>query len=324
MNTIGLFGILSGSAVALALFLSSFFLFIKRKDNPKHLWLGMILVAVGLRVGKSIIYFLANGIAPIGLSLGFLGLSSIGPLVWFLVRGRNSLKVKDTWHFLVPIIGAISCYLVTPSPWETIIYIGGTAMLLIYLIVSWVSVINNQDKSPWDQKVLIMTTGIWLSLVYQHISNSMMDYAFGSVGASIFLYWIFYQSFRTSVFTKGIAISLPNEILTDIKEAFENKKVFKEQGINLQSFSMDLDIPSYLVTKSVKQLYHRTFPEALNHFRIEELKQMLLDPKKEHLKIESLAYEVGFASPSAFYASFKKVTGQTPTEYQKKAARMSA
>lgn len=324
MNTIGLFGILSGSAVAMALFLASFFLFIKGKENSKHLWLGMILIAVGFRVGKSIIYFLANGIAPIGLSLGFLGLSSIGPLVWFLVRGRESIKVMDGLHFLVPAVGAISCYLVTPSPWETTIYIGGTAILSVYLLMSWISVIKNQDQSAWDQKILVMTTGIWLSFVYQHISNSMMDYAFGSVGASVFLYWIFYQSFKTSVFSKGITIPLPNEILTDIKEAFESKKVFKEQGISLQSFSMDLDIPSYLVTKSVRKLYSRTFPEALNYFRIEELKQMLLDPKKEHLKIESLAYEVGFASPSAFYASFKKVTGQTPTEYQKEAARMSA
>ena len=83
-------------------------------------------------------------------------------------------------------------------------------------------------------------------------------------------------------------------------------------------------MPSYLVTRSVKLLYDRSFPETLNHFRVEEVKQMLLDPKKEHLKIESLAYDVGFASPSAFYAAFKKCTGQTPTAYQKEAQLLSA
>ena len=94
--------------------------------------------------------------------------------------------------------------------------------------------------------------------------------------------------------------------------------------MNLQQFSTDYDIPSYLVTRSVKELYGKSFPETLNHFRIEKIKEMLLDPKKEHLKIESLAYEVGYTSPSAFYAAFKKSTGQTPTAYQKKARRLSA
>ena len=94
--------------------------------------------------------------------------------------------------------------------------------------------------------------------------------------------------------------------------------------MNLQQFSLQMDIPSYLVTRSVKQLYDRTFPQTLNHLRVEEVKQMLLDPKKEHLKIESLAYDVGFASPSAFYAAFKKCTGQTPTAYQKEASLLSA
>lgn len=169
-----------------------------------------------------------------------------------------------------------------------------------------------------------MSTGIWLALVYQHVSNSMMDYAFGSIIASIFLYWIFYQSFVSAVFTRGISIELPDQILDQVKSAFESKKLFREHGINLQSFSSQLSIPPYLVTRSVKHLYNRTFPEALNYFRVEEIKQMLLDPKKEHLKIESLAYDVGFTSPSAFYASFKKITGKTPTAYQKDSSLMSA
>lgn len=176
----------------------------------------------------------------------------------------------------------------------------------------------------WERKVLIMTSGVWISLVYQHATATMMDYAFGAVIASIFLYWIFYQSFKSQVFKKTLSIALSEQTLTQIKVAIEDQKMYREQGMNLQRFSNQLNIPPYLVTKGVKELYNRTFPEALNYLRIEEIKQMLLDPKKEHLKIESLAYDVGFSSPSAFYASFKKVTGQTPTSYQKEADLMSA
>ncbi len=324
MNTMGLFGVLSGSAVALAFFLSSFFLLVKRKEDPRHLWLGLVLIAIGLRVGKSIIYFLANDIAPIGLSLGFFGLASIGPLMWLLVNDHSKFKTQHLGHFLLPLAGAVACFMVTPSPWETLIYIGGTIVLFGYLVLTWIKSIRTNNRSSWNQKVLIMASGIWIALVYQHATSNMMDYAMGAIIASVFLYWIFYQSFKSSVFTKGMSVHLSDQTLTQVKDAFEIERVFREQGLNLQRFSSLLNIPSYLVTRSVKQLYDRSFPEVLNYFRVEEVKQMLLDPTKEHLKIESLAYEVGFTSPSAFYASFKKVTGQTPKEYQKAAALMSA
>lgn len=325
MNTIGLFGVLAGSAVALALFLSSFFLSVKRKEDPQNLWLGLIFLAIGLRVGKSIFYFLLNDMAPIGLAIGFLGLASIGPLMWFLVRKEGSINKRNGLHFLIPITGAIGCFLVSPSPWETYFYQSATGLLFAYLIFSWVYLWRyDQDGNGWNQQVLIMVSGVLAALVYQHLADSMMDYAWGAIVASAFLYWIFIQSFRTGVFPKGISVTLPDQTVGQVRDAFENQQLFKEQGMNLQQFAAKLEVPSYLVTRSVKQLYDRSFPETLNHFRVEEVKQMLLDPKKEHLKIESLAYDVGFASPSAFYAAFKKCTGQTPTAYQKEASLLSA
>ncbi|MEO9481898.1 MAG: AraC family transcriptional regulator [Ekhidna sp.] len=324
MNAIGLFGVLSGSAVALAFFLASFFLGIKRREDSRHVWLGLILIAIGLRIGKSVIYFLANEIAPIGLSLGFFGLACIGPFVWFLLKDTAALTFKNAWHFIIPITGAVSCFIVTPSPLETTFYQIGTAILMIYLIVSWMFAISRNQPSIWNRKVLIMATGVWVALVYQHLANSMMHYAFGAIIASVFLYWIFYQSFKSAVFSKGLSVKLPDQTLAEVREAFENQNLYRKQGITLQTFSGQLSIPPYLVTRSVKKLYDRTFPEALNYFRVEEIKQMLLDPDKEHLKIESLAYDVGFTSPSAFYAAFKKITGQTPTSYQKDAELMSA
>ncbi len=326
MNDFGLFGVLAGSAVALAIFQSSFFLGIKRKEDPKYLWVGLILLATGLRVGKSIFYFLLNDMAPIGLAIGFLGLASIGPLSWLLIRQQPFSVKRDALHFLIPVVGAMACFLVSPSPWETYFYESATFILAIYLIFSWVRLIKSGDWSgnTWNRSVLVTVSGVWLALVYQHMSNTMMNYAIGAVIAAAFIYWLFFQSFKAGVLSRGIEVSLPDQTLHKVREALEQQATYQQSGMNLQQFSSDLDIPSYLVTRSVRELYGKTFPETLNHFRIEKIKAMLLDPKKEHLKIESLAYEVGYTSPSAFYAAFKKSTGLTPTAYQKKANRLSA
>ena len=52
----------------------------------------------------------------------------------------------------------------------------------------------------------------------------------------------------------------------------------------------------------------------MNELRVKEVKQKLAGGSD--VKIEGLAYDVGFNTPSAFYAAFKKETSLSPREYQ--------
>jgi len=55
----------------------------------------------------------------------------------------------------------------------------------------------------------------------------------------------------------------------------------------------------------------------VNHYRVEEAKQLLLEPAKEDHKIASIAYDAGFNSLSTFNDVFKKITGTTPSQFRK-------
>ncbi|MEL6843420.1 MAG: helix-turn-helix domain-containing protein, partial [Bacteroidota bacterium] len=59
------------------------------------------------------------------------------------------------------------------------------------------------------------------------------------------------------------------------------------------------------------------FMDFINGYRIEEAQKMLRAPRFGHYTIVAIAQEVGFRSRSAFYAAFKKISGQTPTEYKR-------
>jgi AraC-like DNA-binding protein len=80
-----------------------------------------------------------------------------------------------------------------------------------------------------------------------------------------------------------------------------------------------LKAPPYLVSKAINQNFSCSFPEFLTSFRVNKAERLLVT-KSEMLSIEGIAYECGYSSLSAFYASFKKIHKLTPAEFRNKNA----
>ena len=55
------------------------------------------------------------------------------------------------------------------------------------------------------------------------------------------------------------------------------------------------------------------FTDYVSRVRIEKAKNLLLNP---HLRVSEIAYEVGFQSLTHFNRVFKKIIGQSPTNYR--------
>jgi len=55
------------------------------------------------------------------------------------------------------------------------------------------------------------------------------------------------------------------------------------------------------------------FTEYVSRVRIEKARNLLLNP---NLRISEIAYDVGFQSLTHFNRVFKRVIGQSPTEYR--------
>lgn len=75
---------------------------------------------------------------------------------------------------------------------------------------------------------------------------------------------------------------------------------------------------SNYVSQAINQLYHRTFNDMVNEFRIREACRRMNDPEQYgHLSYDFLAQGLGFKSYPNFVRNFKKFTGLNPSEYQK-------
>jgi len=67
----------------------------------------------------------------------------------------------------------------------------------------------------------------------------------------------------------------------------------------------------------INESFRRSFYDYVNQYRVDEARQLLLDPAKADHKIASIAYDSGFNSLSTFNDVFKKMAGVTPSQFKK-------
>ena len=86
------------------------------------------------------------------------------------------------------------------------------------------------------------------------------------------------------------------------------------EDLTLGQVARAANASSYYFCKMFKKATGLHFTQYLARVRIEKAKNLLLNP---NLRISEIAYEVGFQSLTHFNRVFKKLAGQSPTEYRK-------
>ena len=85
--------------------------------------------------------------------------------------------------------------------------------------------------------------------------------------------------------------------------------------IKLKEISALVGLTPTAFCRYFKERTKKTFVEYLNEMRIGYAKKLLLEDK---MKISTIGIESGFHNFSNFIFQFKKITGTTPSQYQKK------
>ena len=156
---------------------------------------------------------------------------------------------------------------------------------------------------------------------------------------TVLIYWIGYQSILQLKLVKErknlrkqlgfVEIPQSNSTITTEKDAdrklhyerivtlLEEKKLYAQTKLSLELLSNEVELNSSKLSSIIKQFSNQNFNDFINEFRVEFAKKLLIDANYKNYTITSIGLESGFNSKSTFYATFKKHTGFTPTEYQK-------
>ena len=78
-----------------------------------------------------------------------------------------------------------------------------------------------------------------------------------------------------------------------------------------------VDGKRYQVSQVINEHYGKGFSLLLAEYRVKEACRRMSDGQHHHLTIEAIAESVGFKSRSNFVSNFKRITGMTPSTFQR-------
>jgi len=166
---------------------------------------------------------------------------------------------------------------------------------------------------------LIKTLRIYVFLVVLWISTVLIDLyveelSFYPVwlGVAFLIYWLGH----IGIYKYGV-IEERKHIRKKIKSKLNDKFESKTKHIIIERLKHFLEAEKRFLNPDLSRI---SFKDYINTLRVEEAKSYLVDDDFSAYTLVAIGLEAGFNSKSAFNTSFKKITGETPSQFKKRHA----
>jgi len=312
--------------------------------------LGVLLLAISIRAGKSVFLYFNPQLPKIYLQIGLSACFLIGPALYFffksaLMKGTR-VPASWKWHWgvllgVVVVGGIILPYPRFPETWNTIIVYIIYSQWLVYVAMTGYllkSVLKTLFVSPASLKttekfwVLVFFGNCIIFLAYLlsllHVHCGM--YISGPMSFSLILYLtIFFYLYGIKVENilqtpeaeqsgkpekKKIAENEARAWIEKLEKEVLDGKLYKDPNLKLSELARKINISANLLSQLLNDNLGKSFSAYINEYRINEAcKLITLDSP---FTFEAIGYEVGYNSKSTFYAAFKKVKDTTPALFK--------
>lgn len=301
-------------------------------------FLALLLFALSIRVTKSVFFYFVPDLANWYIQFGLSACIVIGPFLYLYLKSITTQStVKWKVHILpfllsIMVLGWIYPYSQFRSFWNPSVIEFILIVWLFYIIYSFkyiYPILNKLYKkrtidslNTWVLSIYFGVFIIWLAYTF----GVFVSYIVGALSFSFVLYlvillFVFRFNKKTLFFQakpkykdKKIKLNALNDVKYAI-EVFKEKELFLRTNMTLDKASEELPISRHLLSQYLNENLGKSFNSFINQLRVQKAKELLRT--KPNYTIESIGYESGFRSKSTFFTSFKKITGQTPSQYLK-------
>jgi AraC-like DNA-binding protein len=103
-------------------------------------------------------------------------------------------------------------------------------------------------------------------------------------------------------------------------ELMNVQKPYLDSELNLIKLAELINMTPHQLSYIINTGFNENFFQFINTYRVEKAKELLVKEEMNKLSILGIAFESGFNSKTSFNTTFKKITGQTPSEFKKKSS----
>jgi len=332
--------------------LSVYFFFFTKKKLLTNYFLGALLFALSIRIGKSVFVYFHPTLPRLYLQIGLTACFFIGPFLYYFLKSavaeinimpKSWKLILLFWAILIVSIGIIYPYEYYPLLWNQIFIWIIYFQWFAYIVFSGFTIreivakiVNTKHKTTpaetWFGMIFLGNFLLFLFYFLAIMRAPAATYISGAIVFSFILYLIIsillYRKKTDDLFLlnnqkySGKRIdSTEAAILSEKLENIMNaKSLYKNPNLSLQDVSQEMNISTHQLSQFLNNNLNKNFTSFVNEFRIKEACKIITSNDK--LTLESVGYDVGFNSKSTFFSAFKKHTGTTPLNYQLQALQV--
>lgn len=321
------------------LLLSIYLLFFLRPARLSNRLLGLLLLALSVRIGKSVYMSFNEETAPLFLQVGLTACFFIGPLLLaYLKAARDGLeKIPRGWWWILAGLSAIVLgvglwrpYLFYPEFWTCyFIQFIYTVWSLSLVVAAWIIwPVLRRGRKQWTVSELwwvnVFVGNVVVHLAYRY--GAYNSYIVGALSFSLVFYllglWYILQrketgflvSERPKYADKKIEADEAAELLTRCQEIMEKDRLYLQSDLKLEDLAQAAASSSHQLSQLLNDNLGQSFAAFVRGYRVRHAQTRILTD--DHLTLEAIGLEAGFGSKSTFYAAFREVTGTTPAKFR--------
>jgi len=317
------------------LLLAVYFSLIAKKEGHRHYFLALLILMLSIRVIKSVFFYFNPHLSDVFIQIGLSACVLVGPSLYLYISYDRKINwIIHTAPFLI-VVGLL-CILYPYSEyrelWSQLIVRGIYLQWLIYIVASlqYIKPIIRKIKSRqkldnidiWQLSIATCIFLIWLA----YGTAAYTSYIVGALSFSFLFYLVFlliiFRNSKQPVFYqekeryKNKVISEENILkIEQLLPSVIEREMFLDPDFTLDQAAKELKISKHVLSQYLNERLNKSFSTFINEYRIEKAKVLLQN--KSNYSVESIGYESGFSSKSSFFTAFKKITGKTPSEFQR-------
>jgi len=327
--------------------ISAYLLFFKKPKSTASYFLGLMLLGLCLKIGKSFIYYFYPDLPGIYIQIGIWGSTLVGPSLFYFIKVALGTEIKTKgilkttylfWFLAIVMASIFFPYDARPDIWENYVGIIVSAQFTVYLILTaWLlrAVFIRLFKGEIIAETERIILAVFLGNLVIPASFKLSFFEFfngpcisGALFFSLMLYlnlFLFVSKRKTAnLFSsnpdmvryanKKIAKEQAQALTEKLHKIIIEQELYKNPDLKLNELAKRINISGHQLSQLLNDNLNKSFAAYINEYRINEACELMINDKG--IKLEVIGYEVGFNSKSTFYTAFKKYKQTTPTLYK--------